>query len=157
MWAWSLGRDNPLEKRMAMHSSVLAWEILQIEEPGGLQSMGLQRVGHDWASKHTCMSIISLRFLIPEHHTVLELEEHLMASNPLHLIPSILTNRPFYEPSFSNCTGHASYSHMAEVWCSDLPKTGSKRRYTAKSLQLCPTLCDPIDGSPPGSPVPGIL
>ena len=32
---------------MAMHSSVLAWEILQIEEPGGLQSMGLQRVGHD--------------------------------------------------------------------------------------------------------------
>ena len=32
---------------MAMHSSVLAWEIPQIEEPGGLQSMGLQRVGHD--------------------------------------------------------------------------------------------------------------
>ena len=36
-------------------------------------------------------------------------------------------------------------------------KTNIHRLYAAKSLQLCPTLCDPIDGSPPGSPVPGIL
>ena len=42
----SLGRQDPLEKEMAAPSSVLAWEIQWMEEPGGLQSMGLQRVGH---------------------------------------------------------------------------------------------------------------
>ena len=42
-----LGWEEPLEKRMAIHSSVLAWRIPWTEEPGGLQSMGLQRVGHD--------------------------------------------------------------------------------------------------------------
>ena len=42
----SLGREDPLEKEMATHSSLLAWRIPWVEEPGGLQSMGLQRVGH---------------------------------------------------------------------------------------------------------------
>ena len=49
-----LGREDPLEKEMATHSSTLAWKIPWTEEPGRLQSMGLQRVGHDWAtSLHT--------------------------------------------------------------------------------------------------------
>ena len=43
----SLGREYPLEEGMATHSSVLAWRIPWTEEPGRLQSMGLQRVGHD--------------------------------------------------------------------------------------------------------------
>ena len=43
----SLGQENPLEKEMATHSSILAWEIPWTEEPGGLQSMGSQRVRHD--------------------------------------------------------------------------------------------------------------
>ena len=43
----SLGREDPLEKGMATHSSILAWRIPWTEEPGKLQSMGLQRVGHD--------------------------------------------------------------------------------------------------------------
>ena len=43
----SLGQEVPLEKGMATHSSILAWRIPWIEEPGRLQSMGLQRVGHD--------------------------------------------------------------------------------------------------------------
>ena len=42
----SLGREDPLEKEMAIHSSVLAWKISWTEEPGGLQSMGSQRIGH---------------------------------------------------------------------------------------------------------------
>ena len=42
-----LGREDPLEKEMATHSSTLAWKIPWMEEPGGLQSMGLQRVGHN--------------------------------------------------------------------------------------------------------------
>ena len=42
-----LGWEDPLEKEMATHSSIVVWEIPWIEEPGRLQSMGLQRVGHD--------------------------------------------------------------------------------------------------------------
>jgi len=52
-WVWFLGWQDPLEKGMATHSSILAWRIPGTEEPGGLQSMGLQRVGYDWATKHT--------------------------------------------------------------------------------------------------------
>ena len=45
---WSLGQEDPLEEGMATHSSILAWRIPWTEEAGGLQSMGLQRVRHDW-------------------------------------------------------------------------------------------------------------
>ena len=44
-WVQSLGQEEPLEKEMATHPSTLDWEIPRTEEPGGLQSMGLQRVG----------------------------------------------------------------------------------------------------------------
>ena len=47
---WSLSCDNPLEKGMATHSSILAWRIPWIEEAGGLQSMGSQKVTHNWAT-----------------------------------------------------------------------------------------------------------
>ena len=46
-WVQSLGQEYPLEKGMAIHSSILAWRVPWSEEPGGLQVMGLQRVGHD--------------------------------------------------------------------------------------------------------------
>ena len=46
-WVLFLGREDPLEKEMAIHSSTLAWKIPWKEEPDRLQSMGLQRVGHD--------------------------------------------------------------------------------------------------------------
>ena len=46
-WVPSLGQEDPLEKEMATHSSILAWKIPWTEKPGGLQSMGLQTVGHD--------------------------------------------------------------------------------------------------------------
>ena len=49
-----LGQEDPLEKGMVTHSSILAWRIPQMEEPGGLQSMGSQRVGHDLAIKGLC-------------------------------------------------------------------------------------------------------
>ena len=49
----SLGQKDLLEKEIATHSSILAWEITWTEEPGGLQSMGLQRLGHDRATKHS--------------------------------------------------------------------------------------------------------
>ena len=48
MQVWSLSQDDSLEKDMATHSSILAWKIPWTEEPGGLQSIGLQTAGHDW-------------------------------------------------------------------------------------------------------------
>ena len=51
MLVQSLGWEYPLEKEMETHSSILAWEIPQREDPGFLQSMGLQRAGHDLATK----------------------------------------------------------------------------------------------------------
>ena len=49
-WVRSLGQEDPLEKEMSIHSSTIAWKIPWIEEPGRLQPMGSQRVGHDWAT-----------------------------------------------------------------------------------------------------------
>ena len=46
-WVRSLGREDSLEKEMATHSGILAWEIPWTEKPGGLQSMRLQKVSHD--------------------------------------------------------------------------------------------------------------
>ena len=52
MWVWSLGQEDPLEEEMATQSSILAWKIPRTEDPGGLQSMGLQRIVHNCAHAH---------------------------------------------------------------------------------------------------------
>ena len=49
-WVQALGWEDPLEKEMTIHSSTIAWKIPWTEEPGRLQSIGSQRVGHDWAT-----------------------------------------------------------------------------------------------------------
>ena len=51
-WVQSLGGEDPLEEEMATHSSILAWKIPWTEELSGLQSMGSQRVEHNWARMH---------------------------------------------------------------------------------------------------------
>ena len=70
MWVQSLGREDPLEEGTATHSSIPAWEIPWTEEPGGLQSMGSQRVGHDLVTKQKqaatpalCLKINQIRNL----------------------------------------------------------------------------------------------
>ena len=65
MWetrVWSLGREDPLEKEMAIHSSTIAWKIPWTGEPGGLQSMGSQRVRHDWATSLTHSLALNKRY-----------------------------------------------------------------------------------------------
>ena len=68
-WVRSLGQEDPLEKGMATHSSILAWRIPWTEEPGRLQSMGSQRVRHDWTtnilSSQNFSSLNMHAFLIP--------------------------------------------------------------------------------------------
>ena len=57
---WSLGGENPLDKEMATNSSTLAWEIPWTEEPGGLQSMGLQKSQAQLSNKTTIYLIIQI-------------------------------------------------------------------------------------------------
>ena len=68
-WVRSLGQEDPLDKEIATHSSTLAWRIPWTEEPGGLQSTGSLRVGHDWqlhfhflglVGKMTCWTVLPL-------------------------------------------------------------------------------------------------
>ena len=54
---WSLSQKDTLEEGMAIHSSILAWRIPWTEEPGRLQSRGLQRIGHHWSTTHTHMCV----------------------------------------------------------------------------------------------------
>ena len=64
-WVQSLGLEVPLEMEMATHSSILAWKISWTEEPGGLQSMGSQRIGYDWVT-NTYFLFHSVNILIHE-------------------------------------------------------------------------------------------
>ena len=63
-WVWSLGQEDPLEKELATHSSILAWRIPWMEEPGGLQSTGSQRVGHDGATSLCTQNIQTFKELV---------------------------------------------------------------------------------------------
>ena len=56
-WVQSLGQEDPLEKGMTTHTNILAWRIPWTEEPGGLQSMGLQRVGHNLETNTFCETV----------------------------------------------------------------------------------------------------
>jgi len=65
MLVWSLGREDSLEKSMATHSSILLRRIPWTEKPGRLQSIGLQRVGHDWSDSTT--HVVDLQWLLCIH------------------------------------------------------------------------------------------
>ena len=71
MWVWSLGEEDPLEKEMATHSSILAWRIPWTEEPSGLQSMGSQRVGHDWVTNTFFLSGLNIHFHLVENQCLI--------------------------------------------------------------------------------------
>ena len=91
IWVLSLGRDDPLEKGMATHSSILAWRIPWTEEPGRLKSMGSQRVGHDWACI-LCMHFIKLTnilFVLDLVYNYINAYTHCYLKQLyLHLVPS---------------------------------------------------------------------
>ena len=56
-WVWSLGWEDSLEKEMVIHSSILAWKNPWAEEPGGLQSIGLHRVGPDLVTEYARIAV----------------------------------------------------------------------------------------------------
>ena len=98
-WIRSLGWEDPLEKGTAIHSSILAWRIPWAQEPGGLQSMGLQKDGHNWATFHFPASSC---FLCSSDNSLLFTQKYLEAPpNPppsgrqiWHLFSHLLTWLP---------------------------------------------------------------
>ena len=66
-WVQSLSQEDPLEEEIAIRSSILAWKIPWTEEPGGLQSIGSQRVGHDWVHTHTTTDTSQITALLQFH------------------------------------------------------------------------------------------
>ena len=72
-----ISREDPLEEGMATHSSILAWKIPWTEEPGGLQSVGSQTVGHNWVTKQPTTSQVDIKLTIA---TMLFFELHLSVS-----------------------------------------------------------------------------
>ena len=69
IWIQSLGQENPLENRMATHSNILAWRIPWTDEPGGLESMGSQRVRHHFVTKQQQSFTLHMALTGPKYHT----------------------------------------------------------------------------------------
>ena len=120
---------------MASHSSTLAWKIPWMEEPSGLQSMGSLRVGHD--------SVTSLSLFTFMHW------RRKRQPTPVFL--------PGESQGRGSLVGCCLWKVAKESWDTLSAAAAAAAATAAKSLQSCPTLCDPKDGSPPGSAVPGVL
>ena len=110
----SLGQEDPLEKEMAIHSSILAWRIPGTEEPGGLPSMGSHRVGHDWSDlAAAAASILALVGCSPYCHKESDMTEWptlsqgsgwgCRAGESIHLVKDMRMLLPFTGHKQSHC------------------------------------------------------
>ena len=117
----SLGWEDPQEKEMAIHPSILAWKTPWIGEPGGLQCMGLQRVVYDWAHMH-----------------------RLLKWARWFLLGSWLTHFHGWITVVKITVKVKALFKVKNIMC-------------AQFLQLCQTLCNPMNYSPPGSSFHGLL
>ena len=114
VWIRSLGWEDPLEEGMATHSSILAWKIPWTEEPGGLQSTGLQRVGHDWTTEHAYhfpqfyiyVLVYDICFSLPD---LLHLYDRLWVHLHLYRCPNFV---PFY--------GWVAFQTVGHDWATSL-------------------------------------
>ena len=100
-WVWSLGWEDPLEEEMATYSRILAWRIPQTEELGGLQSMGLWNIRHDWATKHSTAQLLeggwSSSLLLLPKVSILELMHLRVSSGNIKWSRSVVSDslRPY--------------------------------------------------------------
>ena len=152
-WVWSLGQEDPLEKEMAIHSSILSWEIPWIEEPVGLQSMGSQKVRHDWVTftsrpqrkrncrwPHLLLSFFSIIFSLSRLSVVLPTSS-VVSTVTLHTFWVLLNSHTFCPPDF--CVLGAS-----TVPCAD----GAARNSGHAWNRCC--LCSPAHSSGPWNSLP---
>ena len=153
-WVRFLGQEDPLEKEMATHSSSLAWRLPWREEPGRLQSMGSQRVGRDWT---TSVSNISLFFAFGWSPS--RALKWFDFDNFLHFFPRVWWENiclPLHTVITESLIS-AHFKGFNICGQTSLQEASLAPRVSAKLLQSCPTVCDPMYYSPPGSSVHGIL
>ena len=159
---WSLDGGDQLEKRMAMHDSILAWRIPWTEEPGGPQSMWLQRIRHDWVTNtHTVLLYIQ-RYIYTHIHT-----HHIFsirASVHGHLDCFHNGSPPWNKQSLTSCNSRSSQSVqslsrvrlLATPWIAacqaSLPITSSRSSLRLRSSSRGST-SDGSSGSFPGGTV----
>ena len=148
---------------MAPHSSSLAWKIPWMEEPGRLQSMGSRRVRYDWA---TSLSLFTLmhgeRNGNPLQCSCLENPRDWGAWwTAVYGVAQSWTRLKWLSSSSSSsiCQNYLNMCSINSTPVTLMPHSlgVAAAAAAAKSLQSCPTLCNPVDGNPPGFPVPGIL
>ena len=133
-WVQSLGQEDPLEKEMATHSRILAWRIPWTEKPGGLQSTGSQRVGHDWA---TSLHLPSSHFIYHLNHGWGNEDN----GDRLQKIPCMYCYTQYPQPCSRPPLTHAYTGHSQEWLRGAIPRPRSgveaKRSYpTFKEQQL---------------------
>ena len=126
-WVQSLGQEDPLEKGMATHSSILAWRIPWTDEPRGLQSMRSQRIGHRCVTNTFVFIKLSLRLLV------------FQAFWPFHQISGVSTGH--ISPSLAPSQNAPCFAVIPLV------------KWKVKVSQSCLTLCYPMDCNMPGFPV----
>ena len=119
-WVWSLGLEDPLEKGVATHFSILAWRISGTEEPGELQSIGLERVRHEWATNtssallHEFPAVTSLITLISQFYSKCYFQKYFIAGviffyKKLFIYFSWKKILPLKVSIFSGLVGHIKY------------------------------------------------
>ena len=138
-WVCSLGREDPLEKEMATHSSILAWRIPWREDTGRLQSLGLQRVGHDWA---TSLSLNQEWFNLD-----------FVQEFPGGLVKADYQPRPlnFWFSRFGVVPGGSAFLKSSIVML--ISCTFLNFLLLLSVVQSLPTLCNPMDCRTPGLPI----
>ena len=137
---WSLGREGPLEKGMAIHSSILAWRIPWTEEPGRLSSMGLQRVRQYWAT-HTHIAPYSPKHYTHCHfcgHREMDMKSlptsHTGVTSSLSLLLSLFFRHlcdQALRPEHLSCKGleqggHADVEKVRKTWALEWAKSNPK-------------------------------
>ena len=161
----SLSLEDPLQKGMATHSSILAWRISWTEEPGRLQSTGSQRVGHDWVTNtftpyslpHPCLlkdiKAIEIcgrpqyRWKLPSFpltpHSRSSTDTPNAALPNLSFIPSLKSSVLPLSVSTLYCMCLQCISPSKQLFLLTISKMGGARG--SEVVQSCPTLCDPMD------------
>ena len=138
-WVWSLGGEDPLEKEMATHSRILACRIPWTEEPGGLQSMGSQSVGHNWATKHMVPAPIQLTLGQCRlwRSCVLGME-----NLPITWQPALPTLSSTFAASIRSCRAavvHISWKNIPSQWAHNTIQTHVVQGSTVASWSLINT------------------
>ena len=151
MWAQSLGQEDPLEKEMATHSSILGWRIPQTKEPGRLQSLESQTVGHNLATKQQQTVFWTPPFLIPQEPASFSTPRPAPWLQPLLCTGSTLPEtRVDLQKSWRSF--HQTLLHLPFTLSSHHHHL-TKKGHCCSVAKSCPALCNRMDWSMPGFPV----